>query len=160
LFNKRTYHAGDPPIVIGVAPGYDGYEWRRNGVPIFHQNTNKISVTAGGIYEARVKKGNLWSDWSPVPVKIDGPQPSDAYGTVTPNPFHTSFTITLTVSQNTTCQFQLFDMNGRMVDQIQKSVTAGVNTISYQPSRVWQQGIYVLKVTSESQQLIYKILKQ
>lgn len=160
LHNKRSYHAGDAPIIVGLAPGFDAYEWRRNGVPMFHQNKNQINVTAGGIYEARVKKGNLWSEWSPVPVKIDGPEPSDVTSLISPNPFHTSFTISLTASQNTTYQFQLFDMNGRMVDQMQKSVTAGVNTITYQPSRVWQQGIYVLKVTSPGQQLIYKILKQ
>jgi large repetitive protein len=63
---------------LGLTPGFDQYEWRKDGVLISGATTNTISVTgtavpgnaALGIYSARVRRGTNWSDWSPLPVEI------------------------------------------------------------------------------------------
>lgn len=72
LFEKNTYCQESPvSSVIGVTAGFDGYEWRRNGELIPGANSNTISVTQGGSYSARIKRGTVWSDWSPVPAVVN-----------------------------------------------------------------------------------------
>ncbi len=80
LYGRTEFCAGDPINVnIGVAPGYDQYEWRKDGVAL--PNTgNSIQATTVGVYSARLRKGTVWSEWSPVPVEIKIKAP-----TVTPN---------------------------------------------------------------------------
>jgi hypothetical protein len=55
---------------IGIAPGFQAYEWRRNGSLVSGAGNNTLNVTAAGLYEARVKRDNIWSDWSHVPINI------------------------------------------------------------------------------------------
>ncbi|MFT3948647.1 MAG: PA14 domain-containing protein [Agriterribacter sp.] len=56
--------------VIGVCAGFDGYEWRKNGDLITGATTNTITATELGTYDCRIKRGTLWSDWSPIPVVL------------------------------------------------------------------------------------------
>ncbi|MGN6399113.1 MAG: carbohydrate-binding protein, partial [Flavisolibacter sp.] len=70
LGGKTEFCKGDPiNVVIGVTPGFDGYEWRKNGV-LIGASTNQIVATDFGSYDCRVKSGTEWSVWSPVPVVI------------------------------------------------------------------------------------------
>jgi hypothetical protein len=62
-----------------VPPGFDGYQWRKNGVVIANASTNTLKVTSLGTYDARVLRGSIWSDWSHTPVIIQITPP-----TVTP----------------------------------------------------------------------------
>lgn len=55
---------------IGVASGFDGYQWRKNGILISGATGNSIHVTSLGTYEARVLRGSTWSDWSHIPATI------------------------------------------------------------------------------------------
>lgn len=57
-------------VTIGVAPGFDGYQWRKNGIVILGATGNSIQVTSLGTYEARVLRGSTWSDWSHTPAII------------------------------------------------------------------------------------------
>lgn len=57
-------------LTIGVAPGFDSYQWRNNGIVIQGSNRNSIQVTSLGTYDVRVKRGSIWSDWSYIPVVI------------------------------------------------------------------------------------------
>ncbi|SFQ52784.1 fibronectin type III domain-containing protein [Parafilimonas terrae] len=57
-------------VTIGVAPGFNDYEWRRNGVVIAGATGNSLHVTSLGKYEARVLRGSTWSDWSHTPAII------------------------------------------------------------------------------------------
>lgn len=68
----RTQFPRDSVIncTIGVSPGYDEYQWRRNKMIIPGNGGNFIPVIQPGSYDCRVRKGNLWSVWSPVPVVI------------------------------------------------------------------------------------------
>ncbi|HVU56509.1 MAG TPA: fibronectin type III domain-containing protein [Puia sp.] len=58
-----------PRDTIGVAPGFDAYQWRKNGVAIAG-NSNWIIVTDYGTYDCRVQRNGIWSDWSRTPVVI------------------------------------------------------------------------------------------
>jgi hypothetical protein len=84
-FVNRTYMSnpwmlGGPIVVwpgqsfnktIGVQPGFDNYQWRRNGVVLPGQNSNTLTITSPGVYDARVLKGTLWSDWSWMPLRLN-----------------------------------------------------------------------------------------
>ncbi|MEM6643198.1 MAG: discoidin domain-containing protein, partial [Bacteroidota bacterium] len=62
---------GEPILVtMGLTDGFDGYEWRKDGEIIAGANENEITVTELGTYDARLKRGDTWSEWSPSPVVI------------------------------------------------------------------------------------------
>ncbi len=62
---------GDPiNIRIGLTPGFNGYEWRKDGEIIPGATGNEIIVTELGVYDARYRRGNTWSEWSPQPVEV------------------------------------------------------------------------------------------
>ncbi|MEM9298966.1 MAG: LamG-like jellyroll fold domain-containing protein, partial [Bacteroidota bacterium] len=67
-------------IQIGVTAGFDGYEWRKDGVILSGATSNEFNVTELGTYDVRIRRGSDWSDWSlkPVEVKLKDP-------TITPN---------------------------------------------------------------------------
>lgn len=67
-------------VTIGVTPGFDGYEWRKDGVTIPGANSNTINVTQLGTYDCRILRGTTWSVWSPIPAVIKTKLP-----TVTPD---------------------------------------------------------------------------
>jgi large repetitive protein len=56
--------------LIGVTKGFDGYQWRKDGVIISGADTNTIRATNLGTYDCRVKRGTEWSPWSPIPVVL------------------------------------------------------------------------------------------
>jgi hypothetical protein len=71
LYGKTVFQPGETiNVTIGITAGYDAYEWRRNGVLIPGATGNTIIATQTGLYDARVRRGTLWSDWSPAPVNI------------------------------------------------------------------------------------------
>jgi hypothetical protein len=71
LFGKKEFFPGEPVhAVLGIAPGFSNYEWRFNGTLISGANSNSITVTQLGKYEARVARNGLWSEWSRIPVEL------------------------------------------------------------------------------------------
>ena len=71
LYEKTEFCAGDPiDVTLGLTPGFSGYEWRRNGQLIAGATSNTYRATQLGTYDARIKRGNEWSYWSPEPVVI------------------------------------------------------------------------------------------
>jgi len=56
--------------ILGLSAGFDGYEWRKDGVTIPGANSNELVVTDFGTYDARIKRGTTWSPWSPTPVVV------------------------------------------------------------------------------------------
>lgn len=76
LFGKYQFCEGESPnVTLGLSPGFDGYEWRKDGVLIAGATTNTYSVTSFGTYDCRIKRGDEWSPWSPSPfvVKLKDP---------------------------------------------------------------------------------------
>ncbi|MGE7775737.1 fibronectin type III domain-containing protein [Chitinophaga sp. NPDC101104] len=57
-------------VVLGLTPGFDGYEWRKNGNVIAGATTYEYTATEFGTYDARIKRGTEWSPWSPTPVVV------------------------------------------------------------------------------------------
>lgn len=81
LFGRTEFCPGDPiNVTLGLTAGFDQYEWRKDGDLIATATGNTLTVTATGIYDARVRSGNTWSEWSPLPVQIKIKTP-----TVSPN---------------------------------------------------------------------------
>ncbi|MFL5772284.1 MAG: carbohydrate-binding protein, partial [Flavisolibacter sp.] len=71
LYNKTEYWPGQTVnTTIGLAPGFEAYEWRKDGVLIPGANSNTIQATNLGTYSARVMRNGLWSEWSRIPVVI------------------------------------------------------------------------------------------
>ncbi len=71
FFGRTEFCVGDPVYVkMGLTPGFDGYEWRKDGVLLSGANSNILEVTNLGVYEARIRRGTVWSLWSPIPVNI------------------------------------------------------------------------------------------
>jgi len=66
-------------VTLGLQPGFDGYQWRKDGV-LLPDTGNTLTVTKVGTYDARIKRGNTWSYWSPTPAVIGVKPP-----TQTPN---------------------------------------------------------------------------
>ncbi|WP_448518543.1 fibronectin type III domain-containing protein [Rhodoflexus sp.] len=70
---------GEPiNVTMGVTPGFNGYEWRRNGVVIAGATTNTLTTTQDGTYDVRVLRGTEWSYFSPIPVVVTVRQPTPA----------------------------------------------------------------------------------
>jgi len=77
LYGRTQFCTGDPiNVTLGVAPGYDAYQWRKDGVVISTATTDSIKVTQLGTYDCRVQRLGIWSDWSHTPVVISIKQPT------------------------------------------------------------------------------------
>lgn len=75
LFNKSEYCVGDPVnTTMGFTPGFDAYEWRKDGLLMASETTHKITVTTLGSYTGRINNRGQWSEWSSaIDVKIKAP---------------------------------------------------------------------------------------
>ncbi len=68
-FGRTKFCPGDAiNVTLGFTPGFDGYEWRKDGILISGANLNTYIATQLGTYEGRIKRGTTWSPWSPTPV--------------------------------------------------------------------------------------------
>lgn len=70
-FGHNEFCPGETVNVrLGLTAGFDGYEWRKDGVVIPGATSNTYVVTSYGTYDARIKRGSNWSPWSPTPVVV------------------------------------------------------------------------------------------
>jgi len=71
LTGKAEFCPGEPiQATLGVTAGFDQYEWRKNGVLIPGATGNEYVATELGTYDCRIRRGTIWSDWSPIPVVL------------------------------------------------------------------------------------------
>ncbi len=65
-------------VKLQVQPGFNTYEWDKDGVTISGAYTNILNVTSYGTYRARFKRKSTsaWSAWSPAPVVVSQKQPT------------------------------------------------------------------------------------
>ncbi|MCK7555270.1 fibronectin type III domain-containing protein [Chitinophaga sedimenti] len=71
LTGRTEFCPGDAiNVTLGLTAGFDGYEWRKNGVVIPGATGNTYVATSIGTYDARIKRGTEWSYYSPIPVVI------------------------------------------------------------------------------------------
>src|SRR6185503_16504841 len=70
LHGQTQFCPGVTPLdSLGVAPGFDAYQWRKDGV-LLPDTGNQIIVNQYGTYDCRVQRNGIWSDWSHTPVVI------------------------------------------------------------------------------------------
>ncbi|MEJ7911576.1 MAG: carbohydrate-binding protein, partial [Chitinophagaceae bacterium] len=55
---------------LGLAPGFAGYQWRKDGVVLTGATQNILLVNQFGTYDARVLRNGIWSEWSRIPVVV------------------------------------------------------------------------------------------
>lgn len=80
LHGQTQFCPGVTPVdTLGVAPGYDAYQWENGTTVIPGATTNTLIVNTYGTYSCRVERNGIWSDWSHTPAVIAVRQP-----TVTP----------------------------------------------------------------------------
>ena len=67
---------GSKSVTMGISKGFDGYQWRKDGVLIADSNGHTLTVAEPGVYQVRYQRKQYyfsgeeqWSDWSE-PVKI------------------------------------------------------------------------------------------
>jgi large repetitive protein len=91
LFGRSEFCPGDAiNITLGLTAGFAEYEWRKDGVLIPGATTNTLVLNGlavpgnpvVGVYSARVRRGSVWSDWSPIPVNV-GVKPPTTPPTIT-----------------------------------------------------------------------------
>lgn len=91
LFGRSEFCPGDSiNITLGLTAGFAEYEWRKDGVLIPGATGNTLALSGVavpgnpvvGSYSARVRRGTLWSDWSPMPVNV-GVKPPTTPPTIT-----------------------------------------------------------------------------
>ena len=71
LTGRTQFCPGDNiNVTIGLAPGFQAYQWRFNGNLITGATTNTNNAKQAGTYDARVQRNGIWSDWSRTPVQI------------------------------------------------------------------------------------------
>lgn len=77
LYNNRTFcMESSVSATLGVTAGFDGYEWRKNGSLISGATSNTITVNDVGTYDVRIKRGSVWSEFSPIPAVVSKLEPS------------------------------------------------------------------------------------
>ncbi|GAC1424498.1 MAG: hypothetical protein NVS9B7_05460 [Flavisolibacter sp.] len=70
LYGKTQFFTTDTiRATLGIAPGYSAYQWRKDGI-LRPDTSNSITVNQLGVYDARVQRNGLWSDWSRLPVTL------------------------------------------------------------------------------------------
>lgn len=71
LFGKYEFCQGEAVnVTLGLSPGFSAYEWRKNGVVIPGATSNTYTVTSFGTYDCRIRRGTVWSPWSPIPIVV------------------------------------------------------------------------------------------
>ncbi len=72
VFFGRTEFCSEAEVntKMGVAAGFEAYEWRKDGLLIPSATSNEYIATSFGTYDVRFKINGEWSYWSPSPVTI------------------------------------------------------------------------------------------
>ena len=67
LFGSSTFCPGQS-ITIGIAPGFQQYEWQKDGVTVYTGTADSLVVTLPGSYRVRGQLPTGWTGWSPTPL--------------------------------------------------------------------------------------------
>ena len=57
-------------VSMGLSPGFDEYQWRKDGILISGATDHEYTASSLGVYEARFRRGSTWSVWSPRPIEV------------------------------------------------------------------------------------------
>ncbi len=79
IFYQRTEFCPNENVtaLIGFTAGFDGYEWREDGVTINGAVGNELSIDHYGTFQGRFRRGSVWTEWSdPIVISSKGVTPS------------------------------------------------------------------------------------
>ena len=102
LYGRSEFCPGDAvQLTLGLTPGFEAYQWRKDGQVIAGATSHELSVTTLGTYDARIKRNGQWSYWSPEPVVVkikeetQTPTPvfAQAHSGVIPSPDGRDYTV-------------------------------------------------------------------
>jgi hypothetical protein len=79
---------------------------------------------------------------------------------VYPNPFTEDYTITINATQNGASLIQMMDMKGRLVTEQSATVVQGSNTIEVNNLSGVQPGVYFVRITTNGETQVIKMIKQ
>lgn len=109
-YGKTEFETGEAVNVkLAVSPGFNAYEWRKDGVIIEGATSNEIIANSLGSYTVRFRRGDVWTDWSqPLTLKsksapIIASQPSNVAVKAGES---ASFSVTVSGEGNYTYQWQ------------------------------------------------------
>ncbi|MFY0255804.1 fibronectin type III domain-containing protein [Chitinophaga sp. 30R24] len=82
LFGDTSFCPGQT-LTIGIAPGFQQYQWQKDNVTVATSAANSLVVTTPGTYRVRAQLPSGWTGWSPTPIII-------TYKTASPAPVITT----------------------------------------------------------------------
>ncbi len=145
LYGRTDFCPGDAiNLTIGVPPGFDEYQWKKNGTIITGAASNTINVTDTGMYSSRVRRGTIWSDWSHTPahIKLKGP-------TVTP-PISVSGLMSSAISAPDGKNYVNLQVpDSGYITYAWKKIGSGVIIGTDRILKVTQPGDYIVSVTEQ-----------
>lgn len=171
LGGKTTFLQYPINITVGVPPGFSAYEWRKNGKIITNATSNTLQVTSAGKYEARVRRGTKWSDWSHTPVIIGVNSLIDNSNLIVsnelteqnldehlndsisafPNPFTDHFTLSVPSHKSEKITVEVYDIYGKRIYVKNDMVEIGLNSLKIMADKnIFAAGIYTVKVIYEN----------
>ena len=151
-------------LTLGTVGTYASYQWIRNGVDIVGSTSSTHSLVYKGYYKVRVKDGNGCEGESN-PIEITDPSLQDSptgignVGMVNeqiklyPNPSKGEFIIE--IQDKMVHAIEVSDLSGRRL----YSTSSNQDKISVDLSS-FANGVYYVKVSSDKQQEVIKIVKQ
>lgn len=75
IIPQDEFCPGNPVnATLGLTSGFQSYEWRKDGAVIPGENSNELTITSFGVYDARFLRNGEWSEWSTVPVEFSEKQ--------------------------------------------------------------------------------------
>ena len=89
-FDRNLLCPGAPISVdMGFTPGFEAYEWRKDGTLIPGATASKIIATSYGTYTGRLRNRGVWTEWS-APVVV-GVKPATNTPPITANGLHSIY---------------------------------------------------------------------
>lgn len=77
---------------------------------------------------------------------------------VAPNPFRNETTFTIEVNNAQFITLQLFDLSGKMISQLSRELTKGVNALTIERATLNNAGIYFYKINAQDKSLQGKLI--
>lgn len=121
---------------------------------------NAFNKTSSSILYYRLKQVDFDGKYEYSPIVSVSNNVNDANAiTVTPNPFHSEFKITINTPIVGYAKIEVSDALGRLVKSMQQSVKIGDSVISISDTDKWKMGVYFVTIHLHGQVKNMKVIK-
>ena len=147
--------------LLDAGAGYVTYQWHLDGVNISGATMQTHDALSSGTYSVTVTDSNGCTGTSDtVFIEVVANDLAFAGGlNIYPNPTNGVFTLEMNVRQPGMMSIELFDMNGRVVHNETRQVSAGTFKQDFD-RHADAKGVYLLLIRMNDQQLTKKIIRQ